>query len=139
MFTAGDRRATRRVLAWILFAFGTIFALLAVEGLRYELQGKRASAVVMTKAAGHGKGPQHFIFYRFTTPEGRTIDARSDVLPTTWRVLRDGGPVEIEYLPSSPETTRIPGQKARSWIFALMALAAFGGGRALRLRRAHEG
>src|SRR5687768_14663695 len=137
MSTASDRRATRRVFAWILFAFGTIFAVLVVEGLRYELQGKRASAVVLRKAAGHGKGPQHFIFYRFTTPEGRTIHARSDVLPTTWRALRDGGPVEIEYIPSSPETTRIPGQKARSWIFALMALAAFGGGTALRVRRAH--
>ena len=139
MSAVRDRQATRRVFAWMLFAFGTIFALLAVEGLRYELQGKRASAVVLRKAAGHGKGPQHFIFYRFSTPEGRTMEARSDALPTTWRALRNGGPVEIEYLSSSPEMTRIPGQRAPSWIFALMAFTAFGGGTALRLWPAHEG
>jgi hypothetical protein len=48
--------------------------------------------------------------YRFTTRQGQTLEGKDEVFPNRRRALQDGGPVEVEYVSSSPETNRIPGE-----------------------------
>jgi hypothetical protein len=48
--------------------------------------------------------------YRFTTKQGQTLEGRDEVFPNRWHAMEGGSPVEVEYLSSSPETNRIPGE-----------------------------
>jgi uncharacterized protein DUF3592 len=69
---------------------------------------------VLHKAAmsrtGRGSSSSWYVRNRFTTWQGQTLEGKDDVFPNRWRSLEEGGPVEVEYLPSSPETNRIPGE-----------------------------
>lgn len=107
--------------------FGLIFFFLSVEGWRYQIGGIRTTGVVERMGNSRGQGANWFVFYRFSTRDGQSIKGRSDVLLGTYQTLETGGPVPVEYLESSPDTNRVPDQRARPWIFALMAAACWVG------------
>lgn len=123
-----NKAASWRAFGWIALVFGLIFFFLSVEGWRYRAGGIRTTGIVERMGISRGKGANYFVFYRFSTPDGQTVQGRSDVLPGTYRALEKGGPVAVEYLESSPGTNRVPDQRARPWIFALMAAACWTGG-----------
>lgn len=138
--TPAEKRSARSrsswlFLRWLFLVFGLIFLRLGCEAGYYEAGGARVQGVVLekiyspgTRATGAGRGSpsRYYVRYRFTTTEGRTLEDRADVLPGTWQKLNKGGPVEVEYLANSPDTNRIPGQRARAGVWAIMALALLG-------------
>jgi hypothetical protein len=126
-----SKRSLWPFLRWGFLLFGLIFLRLSCEEGYYEKGGVKVQGTVLqktyspgTRSTGsrQGTSSKHYISYRFTTKEGRTVEGRYDVLPGTWQSLKEGGPVVIEYLPNSPDTNRIPDQRARSWTWRIMAL-----------------
>jgi hypothetical protein len=124
------RTPLRPLLRWIFLVFGLVFVRLSWEEAHYEAGGTTVQGVVLEKTYSPGTSAtssspsspaRHYISYRFTTKEGRTLDGRYDVLPTTWRALERGGAVVVEYLPSAPQTNRVPAQRAASLTWAVMA------------------
>jgi hypothetical protein len=118
-------------LRWGFLIFGLVFLRLSCEEGYYEKGGARVQGIVLqktyspgTRSTGgtRGSSSKHYVSYRFTTKEGRTIDGRYDVLPGTWQKLKEGDPVTVEYLPDAPGTNRIPEQRARSLTWTIMAL-----------------
>jgi hypothetical protein len=130
------KRSAWPFLPWGFLLFGLIFLRLGCEEGYYETGGVRAQGVVIQKTyspgttgtGGSRSSPaRYYVSYRFTTKEGRTLEGRADVLLGTWGKLKEGDQVVVEYLPSSPDTNRIPDQRARSqiwWIMALVLLSA---------------
>ena len=118
-------------LRWGFLIFGLIFFRLSCEEDYYEKGGARVQGIVLQKTHSPGTGStrgrggsssKHYVSYRFTTKEGRTIEGRYDVLPGAWQKLKEGDPVTVEYLPDAPDTNRIPEQRARSLTWTIMAL-----------------
>jgi hypothetical protein len=124
------RRSLVPFLRWGFLLFGLVFFRLGCEEGYYEKGGARIQGIVLQKtyspgthstSGSRGTPSKHYVSYRFTTREGRTIEGRYDVLPSTWQDLKEGGPVTVEYLADSPDTNRIPDQRARSLIWTIMA------------------
>jgi hypothetical protein len=118
-------------LRWGFLIFGLIFFRLSCEEGYYEKGGTRVQGIVLQKTYSPGthstggrggSSSKHYVNYRFTTKEGRTIEGRYDVLPGTWQKLKERGPITVEYLPDAPDTNRIPEQRARSLTWTVMAL-----------------
>jgi hypothetical protein len=119
----------------LLFFLSFWFLLLSIQEGCYQ-KALRIRAIVVEKGykggtSGVGTGSTgsrryHWVRYRFTTPEGETKEhVDTEVLPTTWRELQEGGPVDIEYLRALADS-RVAGQKASSQTFLAIALALFG-------------
>lgn len=121
-------------MSYILFVFAAVFALLSLEGCRYEFQGERVMGVVLRKEPRPNVKSKNHLRYRFTARDGRTLEGRSEVLPQRFQELSEGGPVEVEYIGSSPGTNRVAGQRAGSLVFGLMSAGTLAGGVALRRR-----
>jgi hypothetical protein len=124
------RRSPWPFLRWGFLLFGLIFLRLSCEEGYFEAGGTRVQGVVLqktyspgtTSTGGSRSSPaRRTVSYRFTIKEGQTLEGRTDVLPGTWESLKQGGPVVVEYLPDSPDTSRILGQRARSGTWAVMA------------------
>jgi hypothetical protein len=118
-------------LRWGFLIFGLIFFRLSCEESYYEKDGVRVQGVVIkktyspgTRSSGrsHRSSSKHYVSYRFTTKEGRTLEGRYDVLPGMWEKLKEGAPVVVEYLSDSPGTNRIPEQRASFGTWRIMAL-----------------
>jgi hypothetical protein len=118
----------------ILFVFALFFLALSFEGCWYEVKGGRTTGVVIQKLPRASTKGNDYVRYRFTTGDGQTLEGRADVLPQNFARLREGGPVEVEYIRDSPGTNRVPGQRAGSYVWGLMAAAALAGGVVLRRR-----
>ena len=125
------KRTLLPFLRWGFLIFGLVFFRLSCEEGYYEKGGARIQGIVLQKTYSQGtrrpggrggSSSKHYVSYRFTTKEGRTIEGRYDVLPGTWQNLKKGDPVIVEYLPDSPDTNRIPEQRARSLTWTIMAL-----------------
>ena len=125
------KRTLLPFLRWGFLIFGLVFFRLSCEEGYYEKGGARVQGIVLQKTYSQGtrstggrggSSSKHYVSYRFTTKEGRTIEGRYDVLPGTWQNLKKGDPVTVEYLPDSPDTNRIPEQRARSLTWTIMAL-----------------
>ena len=125
------KRTLLPFLRWGFLIFGLVFFRLSCEEGYYEKGGARVQGTVLQKAYSQGtrrpggrggSSSKHYVSYRFKTKEGRTIEGRYDVLPNTWQNLKKGDPVTVEYLPDSPDTNRIPEQRARSLTWTIMAL-----------------
>lgn len=118
----------------IFVVLSLFFAALAYEAWRYETQG----VIVQGTATGiSGKGKWAYTF----TVDGRVLKGTSEALSATASTLKPGGPVEVQYLSDSPETNRIPGQRASYATWLAMTMVAFVAGiallwRARRQRRA---
>jgi hypothetical protein len=127
-------RSRQPFLRWAFLIFGLVFLRLSCEQGYFEKGGLRAQGVVMEKTYSpgtrstspgrHQSSSKHYVSYRFTTEDGRTIEGRYEVLPDTWRRLKEGDKVVIEYLPDSPTTNRIPEQRAESGTWRIMALVS---------------
>jgi hypothetical protein len=125
------KRSLLPFLRWGFLIFGLIFFRLSCEEDYYEKGGARVQGIVLQKTYSPGTGStagrggsssKHYVSYRFTAKEGRTIEGRYDVLPGAWQKLKEGDPVTIEYLPDAADTNRIPEQRARSLTWTIMAL-----------------
>jgi hypothetical protein len=121
-------------VSYILFVLAAFFVALSLEGCRYEVSGLRATGVVLHKEARPRARDKNHVRYRFQAGGGQAIEGRSDVLPQTFADLREGGPVEIEYIRDSPGTNRVAGERARSSVFGAMAVGAIASGLVLRRR-----
>jgi len=106
--------------------FSLVFFRLSAKEQGYEKEGVIVQGTILgktfrkgTSGSGRSTGTtsSHYVMYRFTTQEGQTFESKYDVLPGTYRELREGGPVEVEYLPGSPEVNRIPGQRAKPYTY----------------------
>jgi hypothetical protein len=121
---------------WIgaLVIFVSLFWLgSACEHTWYAVGGATVQGTVVSKAVSQGRGAKHHVAYRFTAPDGRTIDSRDSVLPGTYERLREGGPVAIEYIARFPLMSRVAGDDALP--ITMWALAAGGLGVGIWLRR----
>jgi len=122
------KMSRKTLVALGLLFFGLIFFRLSCEEDYYEKGGVRVQGVVVKKtytpastAKGSGSSSKRYISYRFTTKEGQTLEGRYDVLPDAWNSVKEGDPVVVEYLPDSPDTNRIPEQRARSGTFGIIS------------------
>jgi hypothetical protein len=117
-----NRTAQKTTLATVgaIFIFLSLaFAALAFEEWQYASQGM----IVQGTAIGvTSKGKWAYIFI---TRDGRGLEGASEVLHDTSSKLRAGGSVEVQYLRDSPETNRIPGQRAKYSVWRNMTLVAF--------------
>jgi hypothetical protein len=121
---------------WIgaLVIFVSLFWLgSACEHTWYAVGGATVQGTVVSKAASQGRGAKHHVAYRFTAPDGRTIDSRDSVLPGTYGRLQEGGPVAIEFIARFPLMNRVAGDDALP--ITMWALAAGGLGVGIWLRR----
>jgi hypothetical protein len=128
-------------LSWVAIFFSLIFLRLSCEQNDYQKGGIRVQGVVTQKAYSQGTSSSlkartgsftsYYVMYRFTTKDGRTYDGKDDVLPGLFRSLKEGDPVDVEYLAESPDTNQIPGQRATSPTFQIMGLASLLAGLAL--------
>jgi hypothetical protein len=80
----------------------------------YAVSGATVQGTVVSKAISQGRGANHHVVYRFTAPDGKTIEARDSVQPGTYGRLQAGGPVAIEYIARFPLMNRVAGDKAPS-------------------------
>ncbi len=122
------KKSIKRYVALGCLLFGLIFLRLSCEEDYYAKGGVRVQGVVVKKTytpatnlQKGGSSSKHYISYRFTTQEGRTIEGRSDVLLDAWEKAKEGDPVVVEYLADSPSTNRIPEQRASSLTFEIMS------------------
>lgn len=99
-----------------------MFVGLSVQEWFYEAKGERVQGTVLSKTHTRGSISRYYAMYRFTTKQGQTLEGEDgEVLSDHWRTLEEGGPVAVEYLPSSPETNRIPGRWAQSSTFGIIS------------------
>jgi len=112
------RRTTPATVGAIFVFLSLVFAALVFEEWRYERQGVivQGTAIDVTSK---GKWA-----YKFTL-DGRVLEGESEILHDTSSKLKEGGPVEVQYWRDSPETNRIPGQRAGYWTWMTMTLVAF--------------
>jgi len=142
--TAGHTK--RRFLGRLLLLFSALFFLLAAQEGCYQ-NAQRIRGTVVEKGykrgtsavgrAGTGSKSVHWVRYRFTTPEGEVKQhVDNEVLPKPWSELKEGGPVDIEYMPKLADS-RVAGQKASSTTYAAIAMGLLAAG-ILTLRSARR-
>lgn len=142
-FTAGRWRASWKSVGGILLFLAFFFLLLEWQERDYAARGAIAEGVVIGKdtrarprSTGTGTSRDHFLVYRFQTPEGEVFEGRSDVSLATWNETGVGASVTVEYKRDFPATNRIAGQVAgagfwwkASALLALLGIASFITGR----------
>jgi hypothetical protein len=126
-FNRTAQKTTLTTVGAIFVFLSLVFAALAFEEWRYERQG----AIIQGTAIGvNSKGKWA---YKFMV-DGRVLEGESEVLHGTSSRLKEGSPVEVQYLRDSPVTNRIPGQRATYTTWRNMAVAAFVAGVVCLLR-----
>lgn len=117
-FNRTAQKTTLTTVGAIFIFLSLAFVALAFEEWRYERQGAiiQGTAIVVNSK---GKWAYKFMV------DGRVLEGESEVLHGTSSKLIVGGPVEVQYLRDSPETNRIPGQRAKFSVWRNMTLAAF--------------
>jgi hypothetical protein len=101
----------------------------ACEHTWYAVGGATARGTVVSKASSRGsRGNNHHVAYRFTAPDGKTIEARDSVLPGTYARLQQGEPVEIEYIAAFPLLNRVAGDDALPVTMWALAVGGLGVG-----------
>jgi hypothetical protein len=131
------RKITPTLLGVIVLVLSFFFAALSLEERSYEKEGVIVKGTVIGRS-GKGKWA-----YKFTTRDGQLLNGTSEVLSATSSRLKEGGTVEIQYLPGSPQTNRIPGQRAGYAAWTIMAVIGCASGVVLlfigrRRRQAHR-
>jgi hypothetical protein len=103
---------------WLVVGLGFLAGGVATYRLeeRYRAEGELTEAVVLTKSmdrarrgSGGRRSTSYHVTYRFTTPDGRTVEGRDSVGAATWDALEERGPVRVRYLRGSPGTSRLEG------------------------------
>lgn len=120
---------------WLLFGsiwffVGSIFAVvgagMAWNDWRYDKQGVVVEAtVVRTYTTTGSKGSRYYyVEYQFTAQDGHVRQSHDKVDRNTWQDLARGSKIRIQYLPSNPDSNRIP-QSSNLW--GAIGFSAFGG------------
>ena len=100
----------------LLLFVGSLFLLLmgnyAYTEHRLSLQGKLTDGIVvkrvLNQASDNGNSQTSYaVDYTFTAADGRKITGHDTVDPDIWDQLKEGGPVQIDYLPSKPDINQI--------------------------------
>lgn len=81
---------------------------------RFAADGVAADGVVLGRTirqadASENRSTEYRVSYRFTTSDGRVIDAGDDISLDRWEMLVDGGPITVEYLAADPAQNRAAG------------------------------
>lgn len=111
---SSSRQETRNPLARlsvIPFFVSLLFFGLGVQEWRFKAGSQIVQGIALSKwISRSSRSTSNFVQYRFTTREGQRLEGKDSVLPKTWRAIREGGPVAVEYIPGSPDTNRVAGQ-----------------------------
>jgi len=130
----------------MLFISAWFFLLAAQEGCYQKAQRIRGTVVekgYRPGSSGVGRGgtgtrSSHWVRYRFTTQSGEGKEhVDNQVLPGTWRKLQEGGPVDIEYMPSLADS-RVSAQTASSTTYLAIAIVLLAGGIVVRRSTRHR-
>lgn len=95
-------------------ALGSFFAASGISKLLPELQYQRTGihvrgAVVaksIDRASGNNSSTSYRVAYRFLTRQGTTMAGSDEIDVDLWDELKGGDPLEIVYLPASPQSNR---------------------------------
>jgi hypothetical protein len=97
----------------------------------FAANGVVTTGIVLEKqffAADSDSSTEYRVGYRFTTPDGRVVEASETVDVGVWEGLIERGPIEIQYLPDRPETNRLtPGSDIVGALIFLLLAVVFGG------------
>lgn len=114
---------------WLLFGaifivaglLSTVIGLgIAWEESRFSSEGRRVQATVLGKSIDPGdadEGTEYFVQYRFTDAAGTVRDGSDQVGFSVYDAAREGGPIEVEFIPDDPDANRVGTEDAAlSWI-----------------------
>jgi hypothetical protein len=132
---------------WLLFGaiwalVGTVF-LVVVIAIAISQAGWQdaatATGIVLTKdivPADSDSSTRYSVTYRFTAPGGQIVEGRDDVSVDEWERLVERGPVQVQYQPARPATSRLTAgdDMALLLLFGLFALVFGGIGWVLTIR-----
>ncbi|MBM3795887.1 MAG: DUF3592 domain-containing protein [Acidobacteria bacterium] len=107
-------------LAWLLAAvpFGLAGRyMLRLEG-RFEKEGVSVAGEVVDKRVEENRSydrdtrrttrsESYWVHFKFKTPDGQSRESKDTVDSDIWASLNAGSPVEVHYLESNPQTSRI--------------------------------
>jgi hypothetical protein len=92
---------------------------------RLETEGRTVEAVVLTKSIKssssrrhRNSSPSYHTTFRFVTPTGIHTGS-AEVSSEAWEKLIERGPIQVTYLPNSPESYRVEGQSG-GWILPII-------------------
>jgi len=92
--------------------------------------GTRVQAQVVAleriRDSGQDGSTDHLVRYRFTTPDGHTVEKQGGLGEAAWRTLRVGGPVEVVYSPDNPTKGLLVGGGVTSLGMVVLS-SVFGG------------
>lgn len=100
---------------------------------RLQSQGQVASGLVLTKyiatsSSHNNRGastPTYWVTFRFFTESGEVIKGKAQVSVDTWDTLIERHPIQITYLPDTPQFYRLAGE-SNEWILPFI-FAGLGG------------
>jgi hypothetical protein len=106
---------------WALF-FGGVFFVAGSAALidgtrdvlrerRYAAEGRVAQARIVDKRVQEAQRSgntrtRYLVLYRFTTPEGRSVDGEAAVGMEAWEGAKRGNTIDVRYLAGEPQTNR---------------------------------
>lgn len=98
----------------LVLAMGLIFLAIGVpfafDEIRLSVAGTTADGVVVERSVIHGSESDSYrVAYRFTTRDGRTVDASDQVGYGTFARLSAGDPVSVTYVADEPTVSRLGG------------------------------
>jgi hypothetical protein len=103
----------------------------------FHSEGISATALVLTKSShvvynqqNNSQETKYDVGYRFTTQDGESIQGTNEIDLGTWRSIRERAPIQIVYLPGSPERSRLVAAEsgATPWNASLLGGALAAGG-----------
>lgn len=84
---------------------------------RLSAEGRPATGTVVKKLfhrasdnPNSDSSTTYEVDYTFTTADGRRIEGNDTIDADGWDRLNEGGPIEVEYVPSAPHTNQVAGQ-----------------------------
>lgn len=131
---------------WLFF--GSIFVvaglLTTIIGLgmawqesRFGSEGRSVVGTVLGKSIDPGdrdEGTRYFVQYRFTDADGNVRDGSDQVGFAVYDTAREGGPIDVQFIPDDPGTNRVAtDDSVVSWIILAVAVLALAIGIAVAL------
>jgi len=115
--------------AWLLV--GSFFFLKGayeiLQERRYQTERQVAQGTVLAKSIDRARRDgnprtKYSIAYRFSTIDGRILENKAEVNVEEWEKLEEGSPLQVTYLPDTPQSVRIAGKKDLGSAFASAVL-----------------
>ncbi|HEX2827618.1 MAG TPA: DUF3592 domain-containing protein [Burkholderiales bacterium] len=122
---------------WALF-FGGVFFVAGGAALidgtldvlherRYAAEGREAQARIVDKRVQEAQRSgntrtRYLVLYRFTTPDGRSVDGEAAVGMEAWEGAKRGNTIDVRYLAGEPQTNRAATEGAITGSVLVMAM-----------------